>query len=72
MTDVTSQHADDRSIAELVKNLSQQSSELARKEVELAKGRDEPEGPSALASARERLGPRGWSAFLPWALSRRP
>jgi hypothetical protein len=36
-TDVTNQHADDRSIAELVKGLSQQSSELARKEVELAK-----------------------------------
>jgi len=34
---VTNQHADDRSIAELVKGLSQQSSELARKEVELAK-----------------------------------
>jgi hypothetical protein len=37
MTDLTNQHADDRSIAELVKDLSQQSSELARKEVELAK-----------------------------------
>jgi len=37
MTDVTTQHADDRSIAELVKDLSNQSSELARKEVELAK-----------------------------------
>ena len=37
MADVDTQHDGERSIAELVKDLSRQSSELAHKEVELAK-----------------------------------
>ena len=37
MADVHTQHDGERSIAELVKDLSRQSSELAHKEVELAK-----------------------------------
>ena len=37
MADVGAQHNGDRSISQLVKDLSEQSSELARKEVELAK-----------------------------------
>jgi MFS family permease len=37
MADVHTQHDGERSIAELVKDLSRQSSELAHKEIELAK-----------------------------------
>jgi hypothetical protein len=37
MADVETQHDGERSIAELVKDLSRQSSELAHKEIELAK-----------------------------------
>jgi hypothetical protein len=37
MADVDTQHDGERSVAELVKDLSRQSSELAHKEIELAK-----------------------------------